>query len=414
MRTYSRSSFGNDSEDWRIIIISLICILILLIGVIGVIIITNNEKMLILEETPLRQFESNVASQTIENAGALDAFFSRIGGFTIAVGEYTTKLWNTDILYNRTSYYHNATIEHPIGYSYSSKHQQNVSYYYSGYKVAASSYNNESDYLNLPDSQTFGDWNLLSNRTVELSSNLDFMFQSTYQAMSEILWVYVGFSEGVHRSYPYHGPYSKNYDPRVRPWYLAALDAPENEVIFTTPYIDASTNSIIVTCSYPIKNATNYLIGVVGIDFKLTTLQKAVLDIDVPNNGHAFLINQDNHIITHPDHVLPNATWDTMDLQVSITDLETNSIDFVTLLDTSHQNFSQSIIDYDTNGLKLVSLVPLNSTGLILGLVADYNYISISVIPENIWFVILIIAFFIIGSSLIISIFKFRQLSGEM
>ena len=41
-----------------------------------------------------------------------------------------------------------------------------------------------------------------------------------------LFWTYVSTESGIHISYPGHGGYPENYDPRKRPWYTGATMIP--------------------------------------------------------------------------------------------------------------------------------------------------------------------------------------------
>ena len=146
--------------------IGLIVAIIIISGVVVVIMIFSSNKTAILEDTPLRQIEDNLHNQALENAKSLDVFFSRIESITKTVGDYANQLWANNKSSERSVYYHNSTFAAPNDFRYSAKHQQNVSYTFSGYKVAPSAYNDELSYLNLPDDQTFGDWSQTVNNTI--------------------------------------------------------------------------------------------------------------------------------------------------------------------------------------------------------------------------------------------------------
>jgi hypothetical protein len=408
----------EDSEDWKAIMSGLIVAIIIISSTCVGIFIFSSQQTMILEETPLRQVEDLLHNQAIESAKSLDVFFSRIEGITRVVGDYAAQLWEKNASSERPVYYHNSSFDAPSDFAYSAKHSQNVSYTFSGYKVANTSYNNENDYHNLPDDQTFGDWSPEVNNTINLSADLDFAFQPMYQSMDEILWIYMGTEVGVHRSYPYHGPYSKNYDPRIRLWYLTALDTATGHVTFTTPYVDASSGKVIVTSVYPVRDQSETTIGVVGIDFKLTTIQSAVVGISVQKTGRAFLMNRDFEVLAHPAHTLPNATWDETDLQESIITLETNNENFLDLLDQARNfNTVQEIIDYGgSQGQQIVSLVPLSITDLILGLaLAKQDTIAPTVkIFENYLFLGLIALDIILAVILVAAYTQYRKLASEM
>jgi hypothetical protein len=408
----------EDSEDWKAIMSGLLVAMIIISTACIGIFILSSQQTIILEETPLRQVEDLLHNQAIESAESLDVFFSRIEGITRVVGDYATQLWEKNDSTGRPVYFHNSTFDAPTDFVYSTKHSQNVSYTFSGYKVAPSAYDNQNDYLTLADDQTFGDWSPEVDHTINLSADMDFVFQPMYQSMDEILWIYMGTEIGVHRSYPYHGPYSKDYDPRIRLWYLTALDTATGNVAFTTPYVDASSGKVIVTSIYPVRNQIETTIGVVGIDFQLTTIQSAVVGISVQKTGRAFLMNRDFEVLAHPAHTLPNATWRETDLQVSITTLETNNADFLDLLDQA-RNYQtvQGIIDYGASlGEQIVSLVPLNKTDLILGLALTRQVTSAPAgrIFDNFFFLGLIALDIVLAVAVVAAFAQYRKLASEM
>ena len=415
---YGITRFLEDSEDWKAIMGGLlVAIIIISTSCVGIFILSSQQAM-ILEETPLRQVEDLLHNQAIESAKSLDVFFSRIEGITKVVGDYAIQLWEKNDSTGRPVYYHNSTFNAPTDFTFSAKHSQGVSYTFSGYKVAPSAYNNQSDYLTLADDQTFGDWSPEVNHTISLSADMDFVFQPMYQSMDEILWIYMGTEVGVHRSYPYHGPYSKDYDPRIRLWYLTALDTATGKVAFTTPYVDASSGKVIVTSLYPVRDQSETTIGVVGIDFKLTTIQSAVMEISVRKTGRAFLINRDFEVLAHPAHTLPNATWRETDLQVSITTLETNNEEFLDILDQARNYITvQEIIDYGGSlGKQIVSLVPMNKTDLIIGLALTQHDTTAPTVKifENFFFLGLIAIDIVLAVVVVVAYIQYRRLAHEM
>jgi uncharacterized protein YegL len=60
---------------------------------------------------------------------------------------------------------------------------------------------------------------------------MDLVFRQLYQAYPEHVWLYMGYEYGFHRSFPWHGPYSRTYDPRTRPWYIGAITGAKDAII---------------------------------------------------------------------------------------------------------------------------------------------------------------------------------------
>ena len=75
--------------------------------------------------------------------------------------------------------------------------------------------------------------------------------------------VYLGLSDGIQVSFPGHGDFPANFDPRQRPWYQQALQSPQAS---WTSYADATTDQIVFTLSQAVRDTQGQLIGVAAID----------------------------------------------------------------------------------------------------------------------------------------------------
>ena len=102
-----------------------------------------------------------------------------------------------------------------------------------------------------------------------------------------VFWTYVSTESGVHVSYPGHGGYPENYDPRKRSWYRVAAD----DVQWTFPTVDASTGLVIFTASKRIQRADRSSAGVVAMDIRITELlQEKELTYDWSSQMRSFLV----------------------------------------------------------------------------------------------------------------------------
>lgn len=79
------------------------------------------------------------------------------------------------------------------------------------------------------------------------------------------------------------------YDPRVRPWYIAAKQA--NALIVTKPYIASSSKQMQVTIAKPAGN------GVVGGDMLAAGILEDVNRTKLPAEGYALLLHRDGSVI---------------------------------------------------------------------------------------------------------------------
>ena len=82
-----------------------------------------------------------------------------------------------------------------------------------------------------------------------------------------LVWIYASLESGLHISYPGHGGYPADYDPRKRPWYTMAK---KSKRLVWLPIVDATTGQFILTLSMPIKGPDGSFVGVVGMDIKVT------------------------------------------------------------------------------------------------------------------------------------------------
>lgn len=93
-------------------------------------------------------------------------------------------------------------------------------------------------------------------------------YQFVRQGQPELFyWQYTALTSGVHTSYPGHGGYPEDFDPRQRPWFGNALKA--GGLTWNPAIVDASTNEAILTVSMPVKHPNGTLAGVTAIDVRL-------------------------------------------------------------------------------------------------------------------------------------------------
>lgn len=104
---------------------------------------------------------------------------------------------------------------------------------------------------------------------------------------------YIGFSDKEMYS-PLTVP--ENYDCTSRDWYQMAVAA--EGLIYTEPYIDASTGQMVITIAYPCyKNGT--VLGVYGIDISVDYLIELASDISISENGYPVLVDNKGNILIH-------------------------------------------------------------------------------------------------------------------
>ncbi|MHA2244169.1 MAG: tetratricopeptide repeat protein [Candidatus Hodarchaeales archaeon] len=150
---------------------------------------------------------------------------------------------------------------------------------------------------------------------VNISSNLDFAFKTLYSSNPVYITFYLGFEHhGIFRTYPYknldHYPTKSStdcrtlnprvgYDPRARPWYCNGKEA--GSVAFTVPYLFATGDELGVTATMPVEYDNGTLIGIMGADLTIGSIENSILGLQILDSGYAFLIDTDGVTIVHPD-----------------------------------------------------------------------------------------------------------------
>lgn len=90
-----------------------------------------------------------------------------------------------------------------------------------------------------------------------------------------------------------------SYDARQRPWYIDAKK--NNATILTTPYVDSSTQEVIISVASPLTNVDEGFIGNVVFDVSLEPLTQLVNQTNLFDAGYLFVITSDGSTIAHPN-----------------------------------------------------------------------------------------------------------------
>ncbi|MGI9836185.1 methyl-accepting chemotaxis protein [Vibrio parahaemolyticus] len=88
-----------------------------------------------------------------------------------------------------------------------------------------------------------------------------------------------------------------DYDPRQRPWFIAAKN--KGYLVVTDPYVDASSKNVIISVGTPVKQNGQFLAGMF-YDLELTTLSDLVNQVNLFDAGYLFLVTDDGTTIAHP------------------------------------------------------------------------------------------------------------------
>ena len=129
-----------------------------------------------------------------------------------------------------------------------------------------------------------------------------------------VFWTYVSMESGIHISYPGHGGYPENYDPRKRSWYKDAA----SDVQWTFPIVDATTGLVIFTASKRIQHSDRSNAGVVAMDIQITEiLQEKELTYDWSSQMRSFLVATSDNPESNTPGLLILAQEDYQDNQIA-------------------------------------------------------------------------------------------------
>ncbi|MCY3412905.1 MAG: VWA domain-containing protein [Candidatus Heimdallarchaeota archaeon] len=193
-----------------------------------------------LPDEVLDEIRINFENKILLQAQEMWSEFAQFQSVIKVATDFTHKIWETPNQYTDVEfYYHNAAevgMSTPPGYTSSAKYGSTlISKFASAYKIAPTAFieSYQEQYVNA-ETETINPLNMIDQNIYDLinqSSKLDHIFKELYDTNEDsTIWLYMGFEEGVHRSYPFH-KISRTYDPRVRPWYVSAVTGAKDVII---------------------------------------------------------------------------------------------------------------------------------------------------------------------------------------
>ncbi|TBU88167.1 methyl-accepting chemotaxis protein [Phytopseudomonas dryadis] len=108
----------------------------------------------------------------------------------------------------------------------------------------------------------------------------------------------VGQPDGGYAIWP-DDPGLSNYDPRVRPWYQAAMAAP-GRTVRTSAYYWAPDDVVLMGTVRTIANAQGQPAGVLGLDVSLKQLTDLVKQIELGHSGYLMLLENTGNVLVDP------------------------------------------------------------------------------------------------------------------
>ncbi len=90
-------------------------------------------------------------------------------------------------------------------------------------------------------------------------------------------------------------PEGKTYEPRTRPWYIAAVN--KRERVFTPVYASASKKQLLITVAQPVFDAQGGAIGVFAADLFLKQLSDRMRVMSISNRGTAVIVDDEGQLV---------------------------------------------------------------------------------------------------------------------
>ena len=212
---------------------------------------------------------------------------------------------------------------------------------------------------------------------LELSSYLDIAFQSIYDNSENITAIYLGTEDNITRYYPninLGAVLPPDFEVSQRPWYVKAVEEnPENDVVWSEVYEDATGQGLLVTASVPVHTSKGKLIGVIGIDISLDAIQNNLEGAQGLENAYTFLLDESGYPIVLPEQGFLDIFGQPSDSFETTPSLENNAFNFGSVI-TAMLSGEKGRAEVKTNnGSLLVLYAPLESTGWSIATVVSEN-----------------------------------------
>ncbi len=356
--------------------------------------------------------ETNLETIVGKKALLIEERFEQYEAEIEGLATIAESIWSEPDRYRaRRSYYHNpsAISEMVPGLQHADRYGEiDISLAVSMFKIAPEAFINETAYRAQPEPAfNFSLVRPSVATAVNTSVHLEYPFISTYDANDEYGWLYMGTAEGVMRMYPWN-TMETNYDPRARGWYTPWSEDPDGDgypsfieaeegsdpnnaasrpdtapnecarVFWTDPYIDAAGLGLMITGSMGVYNTTTgALIGVIGADVTILTLNQQILDISLGGESHAFLIDRAGNTIAHRDfsNWSTDIEWNDVVLGKSIADLESDSSEFLATVAAMGNATEPALaqVTYEDQNDYYIAYGPIGSADAIIGLVVPVD-----------------------------------------
>jgi GAF domain-containing protein/HAMP domain-containing protein len=141
---------------------------------------------------------------------------------------------------------------------------------------------------------------------LNLLKHSELVFPSILEGNPDIVAIYFGgeFKETVYfPNIDLANIVPPEFDVTGRGWYVSAVpeNNPDLTVVWSAPYEDAALNGLVITTSAPIVDSLGRFQGVAAMDVQINRIVSLVANAKVGNTGYAFIVDNNNRLISLPD-----------------------------------------------------------------------------------------------------------------
>lgn len=140
---------------------------------------------------------------------------------------------------------------------------------------------------------------------------------------------------------------SRNYDPRLRPWYQQTIKIGKST--WSPIYPDFKDPRLTITLGQPIYDKENQLLGVVGVDLVLSEVGEFLQQLKIGKSGQIFIIERSGQLVATSTPQKPFVIKNGKVTQIKATDIDNE------LIRATAEHLSKSFGDFN----KIKSSQPL-------------------------------------------------------
>lgn len=210
-------------------------------------------------------------------------------------------------------------------------------------------------------------------------------FQETVDVTPAITNLYTGLDTGEIVLYP-EADLGEDFVVKETAWFQAATEAGD-EIVWTEPFIDASTGEIVVAAAKAHYDGDK-LVGVVAVDIQVQELIDITNKIEIGETGYAIIIDETGRLIAHPDEAMigENISEEAYYEKMVANDDGTGLIEYKKdgenlLIGYAHNNTSDWIVGGIVNKADFAK----KARGVITPIVVTFIIVSIFVILFSLW-----------------------------